>query len=343
MRPQELSLTAIHFSAGKDGLWQCAGYDLMSKSWKHLPPFSMLPRLDPKLFKDHSICGAGGIMCANVSSSSKHKMIVFNPLTGRWKELPPLIHPRNPVVMQIVVDSTRQSYKIIVAGSTRQDHEHLSKTTEVYDSTTGTWVAAQDMPGPLFALNEHQTGAYRNGILYCIAFLEGEDSKLGVVAFNVEEGKWVPHLSCPLPCPTNLNIVQLVDRSGEDIVVFSEVATSHLTGSVEQRIDLLEDVVVTNTGAGRGKWRNVMSETKAGSQAGLQVYPQYACVPFGEGKLCVFDTIVRSGIVYDVESGKRGEDVPSPTCGGSNCREMKFYSMNPVTFSFEASLKGSKP
>lgn len=333
--PEEASLTALHFSSGAHGVWQCCGYDLTSKSWKKLPPFHMLPRLDPTLFKDHLICGAGGVMCANLSTHERIK--VFNPLTGRLKELPYLNHPRNPVLMHMILDSAGGSYRVVVAGSAKAGHEHLSKVTEIYDSCSGIWTVAEELPGPLYAVNEHQTGMYRDGILYCIAFLEGEqDVGKGVLAFSVDERRWLPQLSCPLSCPTNLNIVQLVDINGE-IAVFAEIEPNPYIRSVEHRIDILEDVVVsTCSGQRRGKWRNVMSETKVGSQAGLQVYPEYACVPFGEGKVCIFNTIVHTGIVYDVQSGKRIETLPSPTWRG----EMGFYSMNALTFTFEPSFKG---
>ena len=345
--PREALLTALQVSIDLDhGLWQCAGYDVITKSWKKLPPFPALPhlQLDPKLIKDHSICGAGGIMCANIStSSSQEKMIVFNPLTGRWRELPPLNHPRNPVLMQIIVDSTRGSYKIILAGSASASHrENLSKITEVFDSQTQSWTIAQNLPGPLFAQNQHQTGVFFNGILYCIAFLEGvESGKLGVVAFSVDVGKWLPHLSCPLPNSTNLNIVQLVDSSGQ-LVLFSEIEHERI---VEHRIELLETVMLctnlrTNSSKVRGEWTNVISELRnRSSRAGLQTFPEYTCVSFGEGKLCIFDTVLRTGLVYDIQTGYHIETLPSPTWSAPS-GEMGFYSMNLLAFSFEPSFRG---
>jgi hypothetical protein len=327
MHPQEGILTALHFFPGEDGLWRCAGYDLVSRSWKKLPPFHMLPRLDAALYKDYSICGARGIMCANVStSSSTHEnMIVFNPVTGRWKKLPPLNHPRHPVLMHMLVDPAGESFKVIVAGSARTGHAHLSKVTEVFDSRTRIWTVSQELPGPLFALNEHQTGVYVSGVLYCIAFL---DSGRGVVAFSVKEGKWLPDLSCPLPHPRNLNIVQLVESDGE-IALFSETEPTPYTRIVKHNIDILE---------GRGKWRNVMAETK---MAGLQVYPEFACVPFGEGKLCRFNTMVHTGVVYDIQSGDRIETLSSPAWGVEMPRLQWFHSMTPLTFTFEPSFKGN--
>ncbi|KAG0632508.1 hypothetical protein M758_1G332900 [Ceratodon purpureus] len=256
----------------------------------------------------------------------------------RWRKLPPLNHPRNPVLMHMLVDPSGNSYKVIVAGSARAGHEHLSKITEVFDSRTSKWTVTQELPGPVFALNEHQTGVCVNGILFCIAFLDAQDSGRGLIAYKVDEGKWLPHLTCRLPNSTNLSIVQVVASNGE-VVVFSEIERNPYVGNVEHRIDVLEKVSCTDSGEGLGKWRNVMRETKAGNQAGLQTYPEYTCVPFGDGKLCIFNTIAHTGIVYDVRSGDRVDSLSCPTCSGSG--DMGFYSMNPVTFSFEPSFKGN--
>lgn len=191
LHPREGRLTALHFSVRNDRIWRCAGYDLDTTSWKKLPPFKMLPCLDPKLFKDHLICGAGGIMCAYVSAMSSslthlEKMVVFHPLTGRWSVLPPMHHPRCPVVMHMIVSPTGDSFKIFVAGSARvADNELLSKTTEVFDSVTSKWTVTEEVPGPFFSLNEHQTGAYKNGVLYCFGFLNGDRGR-GLLAFSVD-------------------------------------------------------------------------------------------------------------------------------------------------------------
>jgi F-box interacting protein len=344
MRPKEFSLSPLHFSSGKHGIQQFEGYDLISREWKRLPP---IPVPDPDLFKDFNICGAGGIMCANVSapSSMHEKMIVFNPLTGRSRELPPLNHRRTPVLMHLTLNSTEESYKIIVAGSARAGQENLSRVIEIFDSRTSMWTIAQDLPGPLFALNEYQTGVCSNGVLYCIAALEGKNSSKGILAFSVDEGIWLLHLSFPLANSTNSNIVQLVENSGE-IFLFSEI--EHSDRLVEHRVDLLEGVTlrtdlrsVTNSAQCTGEWRNVMSRLKVGGRSLLVYpeYPEYTCVPFGEGMLCIFNTIVHTGTVYDVRThGQRIETLPSPSWNGSG--ERGLYSANPLTFCFEPSFKG---
>ena len=203
------------------------------------------------------------------------------------------------------------------------------------------WTIPQDLPGPL-ALNEYQTGVCSNGVLYCIAALEGENSSKGILAFNVDEGIWLPHLSFPLANSTNSNILQLVENSGE-IFLFSEI--EHSDRLVEHRIDVLEGVTlhtdlrsVTNSAKCTGEWRNVESRLRVGNPA-LQIYPEYTCVPFGPETLCIFNTIEHTGTVYDVRThGQRIETLPSPSWNGSG--ERGLYSANPLTFCFEPSFKG---
>uniref|UniRef100_A0A7I4EKE3 F-box domain-containing protein n=1 Tax=Physcomitrium patens TaxID=3218 RepID=A0A7I4EKE3_PHYPA len=339
LRPQEAELTALHFSV-RDDVWQCHGHDLITNTWSKLPPFKMLPPLDVDLFKAHSICGAAGVMCANVGTDSD-KLILFNPLTGGHRELCRLNHPRIPVLMHMIVNSEDNSYKIIVAGSSRLSDDKVSRITEVLDSRTSKWKVTGDIPGPVFALNDYQTGVYRGGLLYCIAFLPAGGK--GVIVYDVEKEKWVPDRNYALPYSLTSNTVQLVENSGR-IYLFSEL--EHLDNEpdplqahdVEHRIDELlvnEDHTCTSS---ERRWRQVISTRKKGNM-GLQTHPEHTCVPFGKDKLCVFNRIKHSGIVYDVESGEKCESsLPSPS--RSRCGTLPFYSLNPLTFDFKPSFKG---
>ena len=83
----------------------------------------------------------------------------------------------------------------------------------------------------------------------------------------------------------------------------------------------------------------MLTERKVGSQAGLQVYPEYTCVPFGEGKMCIFNTIAHTGDIYDMQTGECSGMLSAPTWNESG--ESNFYTCNPVTFSFEPSFKSN--
>jgi hypothetical protein len=73
-KPHEASLTRLYFFV-RSGIWHCEGYDLITKTWMRLPPFTSLPNLDPDSFKDHSICTAGCLICANVGKAQERLIV----------------------------------------------------------------------------------------------------------------------------------------------------------------------------------------------------------------------------------------------------------------------------
>ncbi|KAG0602505.1 hypothetical protein M758_10G018900 [Ceratodon purpureus] len=321
--------TAINYYI-QEKAWRCSGFDLESKTWRVLPPFSpTLPAPDPELFKEYSVCGHGGLMCADISKSSqKGKLVVFNPLTMKTFALPPLLNPRSPVLVHLWVDSETKSYKVIAAGSSTASDEHLSKKIEVFDSKTSMWYDAPDLPGPAFGLNEHQAGVCVDGILYLIAFLE-DDCRRGVLAFDVKKKKWLD-TSCPIPFSMYSNTLQLVETRGQ-VYLFSEQEQG---GPVEHCIDLLQ-LPKPNAGAmEKYQWKNVVRVKRSGGR-GLQVYPEHTCVSFGDGKLCIFNTLTRDGVVYDMQDGKQLEVLQPPPVKqkGDN-----FFSLNPTLFTLQPSF-----
>ena len=322
-------LACLHFNV-KDGPLQWSGFDLVLKKWRPLPTLSCLPPPDMDLFKDYLVSASSGLLCANVSKSpqNEEELVVCNPMTKSRRILPPLNFRRNPVLMHLLADPKKNSYKVIVVGSsgvmTTEGHDvNLSRKTEVFDSLTSQWEVTGDMPGLEFGLNEYQTGVCINGILYCISHLEDGSGK-GVVAYNVGAGAWLSDWRCPLPAPGNANS-QLVECDGE-VYLFSE----HETGrAVEHRIDKLENTV----GEPRSRWKNVVRDKKTEGR-GLLVYPQYACVGFGAGKLCVFDTIEHTGKVHDIRNGGHFDLPPSPVTSSCKGGNKLFHSLNPMAFTF---------
>lgn len=82
-----------------------------------------------------------------------------------------------------------------------------------------------------------------------------------------------------------------------------------------------------------------MIQMKFGSQVGFQIYLEYMCVLFGEGKVCLFNIIVYMGVIYDMQSGKCIGNLFLLIWDGSG--DMGFYSLNFFIFSFELSFKGN--
>lgn len=319
--------TAINYYI-KNKTWRCSGFDLHSKTWRSLPTFSpTLQAPEAELFKEYSVCGHGGLMCADVSKlPKKGELIVFNPLTRKKRALPSLIYPRSPVLVHLSINSVTKSFKVIAAGSSTASDDHLSKKVEIFDSKTSQWEVAPDLPGPAFGLNEHQAGVCVDAVLYFISFLEG-DCRRGVVAFDVEHKKWLDHKACPIPFSMNSNTLQLVETGG-NVYLFSEQERG---GSVEHCIDVLEH---PSRASEKCKWRNVVRVKKSGGR-GLQVYPEHTCVSFGDGKLCVFNTLTRDGVVYDMQDGKQVEVLPPPP---PDQKGDNFFSLNPTSFTLQPSF-----
>jgi hypothetical protein len=183
--------------------WHWLGFDLITQKWSRLPSLSTdgIGFPDALLCKEFLVAGSGGLLCINVSTQpNSEKLKICNPVTGAIRELPPMNIPRQPVVMNIILDKETGNYKVICAGSATPGSEKLSRKTEVYDSTTREWKVTGDVPGPEFGLNEYQTGAFSEGILYCVGFLEGGNvATRGVLAYHVESGEWIRNWRCTLP------------------------------------------------------------------------------------------------------------------------------------------------
>ena len=168
-------------------------------------------------------------------------------------------------------------------------------------------------------------------ILYCVAFLE-DTSREGLLAYDVQQDKWLSNWRISLPCPEHANsfsITQVVECDNQ-VYLFSTRETGH---TVEHRIDKLDS---TDRASGVGRWTNVVREKKPKGR-NLLSYPEYTCVGFGAGKLCILNTVDNSGKVYDMRHGGMSEPLPSP----SHKREDVFHSLNPLVFTFESNFKSS--
>jgi hypothetical protein len=254
--PLERSYSPMFFSVHEDVL-EMAGYDIDSGEWCPLPSLKCLPSSpDPGLLKEFLVAGAEGLLCINVgkaAASGAPKLIICNPLTQKTRELPAMNFPRHPVLMHLIVDTKKNSYKVIVAGSSTFGTEHLSRKTEVYCSETESWQETGDLPGPDFGLNEYQNGAYSDGVLYCVA-LSGDTSGKVVLAYHVAKGIWLPKWNCPIPTFRSnayFATTQIVGLGGS-IFVFSE---QEYLKEVKFSIERLEFVEMKSQKSQKERWR----------------------------------------------------------------------------------------
>ena len=284
--------------------WHWVGFDLKSKKWTRLPPLDFLETPDPGLIKEFLVAGSGGLLCVNVSKQhGVEQIIICNPLTRDMRQLPSMNLPRQPVIMNLLLDKDTNNYKVIVAGSATIGSEELSRKTEVYDSITREWKLVGDVPGPEYALNEFQTGAVSKGILYCIGFIStGDTITHGLLAYHVETEKWVQDWECALPhlpCCQHVasNTTQLFESEGSIFVYWEQ---EHNQTTVHFCVAKL--VISALSPSQPTMWSVVVSESRMGSR-GLLVYPEYFGIGHGHGKVCIFNTLELTGSVYRIGEG----------------------------------------
>ncbi|KAJ7534831.1 hypothetical protein O6H91_12G005900 [Diphasiastrum complanatum] len=154
-------------------------------------PLSFLPS------NIYYVTGAGGLFCFRlVESNGASSMCVCNPLTKKWKKLPPLLGDFYAGLVGMVADSL--SYQIIVRTKPTGSNEYFNFTdlrTEIYDSRTSCW-RTNGIPEDDLTMGK----AICNGVLYFMTW----EARNGVYSYNVDQGLWM-NISAPWPyfftCP----------------------------------------------------------------------------------------------------------------------------------------------
>lgn len=344
LRPTECSLSPLVFYAEKDS-WHLRGFDFKDQVWRKLPPFKPpIPAPDPDLFKDFHVGGDRGLFCVNVGKATEaERLYVCNPLTGGTYQLPPLEFSRHPVIIHVHVtlakkcDTVTSSFWVIAIGSAAIGTESLSRKTDVYDSAEGKWIPGGDVPGTDFSLNDYQTGVYceSQNLLLCVGFMV--NGSKGILAFDVRKRKWLENWICPFyqlhpVAETALTvyfaIAQLVVCGGV-VYLFSEQEAGRKVTHCIDKLDLEN---------GGFTWTRVVTRQRQGNRA-LLVYPEYTCVPQKENKLCIFNTIERTGVIYDMLNVTTETSLTPPPIENG----VIFHSLNPVGYAFEPSFGASVP
>lgn len=92
---------------------QWASYDLAEGKWISMPQFEF-----PLLNRNSGwnlMAANGGLFCFRASDG--RRILVCNPMTNRWKELPSgRLDSRLALISHMIVDELRSSYKILFAG-----------------------------------------------------------------------------------------------------------------------------------------------------------------------------------------------------------------------------------
>ncbi|KAG0610626.1 hypothetical protein M758_7G079300 [Ceratodon purpureus] len=137
-------------------LW--SSYDLSEGKWITMPQFEF-----PVCAQSSSwnlLAANGGLFCFGASDGPR-RILVCNPMTKTWRELPSVnmdYSARVVMVTHMIVDELRSSYKILFAGTA---------TVDLYDSVTNKWNAAEKLSAGL----SFRSGAYCNGEIYLLTKL----------------------------------------------------------------------------------------------------------------------------------------------------------------------------
>ncbi|CAM6098347.1 unnamed protein product [Calypogeia fissa] len=167
-------------------------YDPASNAWHLLP--QTLNSSPPGNLSPSSIvvlAAAGGLLCltdtlSEPAAGTLH-LYVSNPITRAWRRLPPTIWMplSKPYVVGMVVDSIKNTYKIVVARN--GDDLQL----QVYDSARNSWQIAGSVLRRLALI---VGTAYTQGVLYCLEFGTGTS----VSAYHIDRGL-LEDVRAPMP------------------------------------------------------------------------------------------------------------------------------------------------
>lgn len=273
------------------------GFDMKNEYWRTSIPIKLstqTPNYD--VLMKSVVAGHHSLICLNMDEM----VYIFNPMTGGAKLLPPLNHPRHPIVLSLQVTTPgRADFRVIAVGSAVGGTAYLSRKTEVFCSVKEQWKVVGDVPGEDFIIIEHQTGVCceKQNLLLCTGFMEVR--RKGILAFDLGKNEWRPDSCCPISrsrfmnsaVTTNFRIAQLVKSDDGVIYLFSEQATGSVVTQCIERLDFRIGGTHTRTRA----LTRFRPKTR-----GLLLYPDYTCLPLEENKLCIFNTVGLTGDVYDM-------------------------------------------
>lgn len=329
------------FSTDDKGDLHWYSFDSKQRKFDQVPSLNfqkdILPSPDPELFKDHLMAHAEGLICINTGKSpGPDRLVVCNPVTQEAKVLPPLGHPRQPVLIHMRTDG-EDHYKVVVAGSATAGTGDLSLITEEYSSRTSLWTRSEhsDLPCPQFGLNEYQNAAYyryRNKeYLLCVVILS--TGARGILFYDLEIQRWIQDDNMKPQIPVivrdettvaHLATTQILN-CGHNVFVYSEQELG------KDVFICIHKLFLTPSGA---TWREIV-QRKRPSGRGLLVYPEYICAPISNYELCVFNTIEHSMEIIDVNNPS--EIVPfgtKPRFIGN-----PFHTLNPIGFMFQPTFQ----
>ncbi|KAL2649991.1 hypothetical protein R1flu_018119 [Riccia fluitans] len=162
------------------------------------PPFPINQMFFP-------IASAGGLLCFSSCANGRTTLVVTNPITRRWRELPPMLRIQTYHMAGMVFNRQSKVYKIVVVGIYGINDVYYP-TTEEFNSDTNAWSITGDIPrGPLFP---SRRTLLCNEILYSWCC----DPPDGLVAYDMKQGTWS---QIHAPMRHTLDSHMLIESQGE--------------------------------------------------------------------------------------------------------------------------------
>jgi hypothetical protein len=149
--------------------------------------------------------------------SGDHDLFVTNPLTGTWKQLPPVLFAEDHYFVErryldakVLTDISSGSYKVVAFYL--QFGYHL---VQIYDSTTGSWSGKMFPLEGIEILTHH---AYLAGVFYRVV-RNSTDRSRGLMAYNLETRSVKVLWMLPVDVPIKFGLIDLVVCGGMLILV----------------------------------------------------------------------------------------------------------------------------
>ncbi|CAM6098814.1 unnamed protein product [Calypogeia fissa] len=162
-------------------------HDHSTNKWHRIPLFSHLPPYESL----YPCAAAGGLVCfiSRFNALGTMTLVVCNPLTNSWRELPPMMEILPLYAVGILLERDRGLYHVVVSGLRRippsgrnpRERCRLCPTTEMFTSTGTNWKTTGGMPPGSY----HSLAVPCKGILYSWCYVSD-----ALVAYDVRTGCW---------------------------------------------------------------------------------------------------------------------------------------------------------
>ncbi|BBN03635.1 hypothetical protein MPTK1_2g25050 [Marchantia polymorpha subsp. ruderalis] len=157
-----------------------SAYNCVSRKWHNIP----IPILSPEKCV---LAASEGLLCFGNEFFPWPHLFVCNPMTKFWQNLPSMSYIKTIHVVGMTTNPKTKSFRILVSGLFFDEGQNGRLATEVYDSTSNSWIVG-GTPWPIMAAAWKLGAGYAiwcNGLFYCITF-----SPFGVIAYDIERRVW---------------------------------------------------------------------------------------------------------------------------------------------------------